>query len=60
MQGLEPENTCLFLIALGECATDSNLDSDAAVRRCLDGEKPGDGGIPTKKVGDFFFRSINY
>jgi TRAF3-interacting protein 1 len=40
--GLEPENTSQFLILLGEYAADKNCDSGAAVRRLLNGEKPGD------------------
>ena len=47
--GLEPANTCAFLIALGECARDSGVDSDAAVRRTRGGEMPGDG--PPARVG---------
>lgn len=48
--GLEPENTNMFLLALVECATDSSYDSNAAVRRCLAGEQPGDGPAAKMKV----------
>jgi TRAF3-interacting protein 1 len=39
--GLEPEYTCQFLILLAQLATNPNVDSDAAVRRCLAGESAG-------------------
>lgn len=49
VQGAEPENTCLFLIALAQCATNPNIDSAVAVRRALNGENPGQGPIPTRQ-----------
>lgn len=49
MAGLEPENTNLFLIALADCAVNSNIDSEVAVRRCLSGEVPGSGVIPLRR-----------
>ena len=48
--GLEPEHTNMFLLALVECATDDSYDSNAAVRRCLAGEQPGDGPPALMKV----------
>ncbi len=48
VQGLEPEATNKFFIALAECASDSNLDNNEAVRRCLSGEAPGRESIPLK------------
>ena len=47
--GLEPECTNQFLLALASVASDSNIDSQEAVRRCLGGEEPGS-GAPPKKV----------
>ena len=46
--GLEPEKTNAFLIALAECATDSNIDSEQAVSRTLAGETPGSGPAAIK------------
>jgi len=40
--GLEPENTCMFLIALAEFASNESFDSRAAVKQCLAGGQPGD------------------
>jgi hypothetical protein len=47
--GLEPECTNQFLVALASAASDSNIDNQEAVRRCLGGEEPGS-GAPPKKV----------
>jgi len=49
--GLEAGNTAIFLVALAESATDSNIDSDAAVRRARNGEVAGDGPAATKGGG---------
>jgi hypothetical protein len=49
--GLEAGNTAVFLVALAECARDSNIDSDAAVRRARNGEVAGDGPAATKGGG---------
>jgi hypothetical protein len=46
--GLEPENTNTFLFALATCASNDQLDNEAAVRQCLAGEVPGSGPIPLK------------
>jgi TRAF3-interacting protein 1 len=46
--GLEPECTNSFLLLLGQCATSSSIDFQAAVNRTLSGENPGSGRIPTK------------
>lgn len=48
VQGLEAELTNKFLIALAECASDSNLDNGVAVTRTLAGEAPGQGPIPRR------------
>ena len=48
VSGLEPEFTNSFLIALAECAADPKFDNAAAVRRCLNGENPGDNPPPIK------------
>lgn len=48
VSGHEPEFTNEFLLFLAECATNPNLDSSDAVRRCLNGENPGAGPIPTR------------
>lgn len=58
--GLEPENTNMFLIAFAECASNRNIDNDQAVRRCLDGEQPGQGPIPLRSVSDLYQIYLNY
>lgn len=50
VQGLEPELTNKFFISLAECAGNSNIDNNEAVRRCLAGEAPGSGPVPLKRV----------
>lgn len=40
--GLEPENTCYMLSLLGKYASNTSINSDDIVRRCLNGEQPGD------------------
>ncbi len=49
VQGLGPELTNKFFIALAEVAIDSSLDVPEAVRRVLAGDQPG-GSVPTKRV----------
>lgn len=58
VQGLEPEYTNQFLIALAECATDGNLDFDEAVKRCLSGDQPGQGPPPFKRVSLFLIVEV--
>ena len=58
--GLEPENTNLFLLALAEVATDSNIDYAAALARHQAGEVAGQGAIPTKRVRSIFYISCLY
>mmetsp|Transcript_6078 Transcript_6078/g.10124 ORF Transcript_6078/g.10124 Transcript_6078/m.10124 type:complete len:763 (+) Transcript_6078:105-2393(+) len=53
VSGLEPECTNSFLIALAECAADAGYDSAEAVRRCLDGEAPGQGPRPLRSGNAF-------
>lgn len=48
VQGLEPENTNAFLLALARCAKNGNIDSAAAVGRTLRGETPGQGPPPVR------------
>ena len=48
--GLEPENTNIFLQALGRVAADDGVDSEQAVSRTLNGERPGD-GPPARRGG---------
>ena len=48
--GLEPENTNLFLQALGRVAADDMVDSDQAVSRTLNDEQAGE-GPPARKDG---------
>ena len=48
MQGLESENTCNFLLALAQCASNPRVDSVSAVSRCLKGEQPGQGPAALK------------
>ena len=48
--GLEPENTNLFLQALGRVAADDMVDSDQAVSRTLNNERAGE-GPPARKDG---------
>ena len=48
--GLEPENTNLFLQALGRVAADDMVDSDQAVSRTLNNEQAGE-GPPARKDG---------
>ena len=50
VQGLEPEYTNQFLIALAECSTDQNLNFQEAVQRCLNGEQPGQNPPPYRNV----------
>lgn len=50
MYGLEPELTNQFLIDFAECANNSNLDSEAAVARCLAGEQPGERPPPLRNT----------
>lgn len=57
--GAEPENTNLFLIALAEVALDSTIDGSEAVKRCLNGEEPGRGPIPRRKVR-FLFKPLSH
>ena len=49
--GQEPECTNAFLSALAEAATNSSIDSDQAVSRCLSGEQPGSGPPCIRKGG---------
>ena len=56
--GLEPDCTMMFLIALTEVASDSNIDNASAVVRCLRGEKLGTGPIPTKQVLQYILFAI--
>lgn len=59
VQGLEPELTNQFLIALAECAADSTIDNTAAVQRALANEQPGASPPPRKSVSNSFrFYSI--
>lgn len=51
VQGLEPENTNIFLLELAKCAKNGSLDSQAAVNRTLSGGQPGDGPLPVKGGG---------
>lgn len=51
VQGLECENTNMFLLTLARCAGNPNIDSRAAVSRTLNGEKPGEGPRPLVKGG---------
>lgn len=51
VQGLEPELTNIFLIALADCAANSAFDNEEAVRRCLAGEEPGQRPPPLKQKG---------
>ena len=46
--GLEPECTNSFLLALANAASESNIDNQEAVRRCLEGEEPGTAAPPQK------------
>lgn len=46
--GLEPEFTNMFLIALAQCATNDSIDNEQAVKRCLNGEEPGQGRPPLR------------
>ena len=48
VSGLEPEFTNMFLIALAQCASDPRLDNAEAVRRCLNGQNPGDQPPPVR------------
>ncbi len=41
----------MFLLALAECATNSNIDNQEAVMRCLKNETPGSRPIPSKSNG---------
>lgn len=50
VSGLEPELTNLFLIDFADCANNGQLDSAAAVARCLAGEQPGDRPPPLRNV----------
>jgi len=50
VQGLEPEHTNTFLIALAECASDPTLDNAAAVTRTLAGEFPVQNPIPRRQA----------
>jgi TRAF3-interacting protein 1 len=49
--GLEPENTNIFLQALGRVASDDMVDSEQAVSRTLNGEAPGDGPPARRGAG---------
>eukprot|EP01039_Chlorochromonas_danica_P014220 gene14220-16572_t len=51
VQGLEPEFTNQFLIALAECASDASIDNTAAVQRALAGEQAGASPPPRKSGG---------
>ena len=48
--GLEPECTNSFLLALANAASESNIDNQEAVRRCLEGEEPGTAAPPQKVI----------
>jgi hypothetical protein len=56
--GAEPENTNQFLIALAEVAQDSSIDGSEAVKRCLNGEEPGRGPIPRRKVSSSYITPL--
>ena len=60
VSGLEPECTNLFLISLAECAADRSIDNDQAVRRCLNGEAPGQGARPLRAVTIIALMLISY
>ena len=51
IQGLEPEFTNQFLIALAECASDASIDNTTAVQRALAGEQAGASPPPRKSGG---------
>jgi TRAF3-interacting protein 1 len=51
VQGLEPEATNTFLIALARSAKNDGLDGRAAVARALAGEQPGEGPVPMRGGG---------
>jgi len=59
--GLEAVNTNLLLQALAGAASDPSVDSAAAVRRTLSGEKPGDGPAAKKLggIGRYFFTTFS-
>lgn len=48
VQGLNPEETNKFILALARCAQNKSLDSRAAVDRTLAGERPGNGPVPVR------------
>lgn len=49
--GQEPELTCEFLIAFADCAANSDVDSEAAVRKTLNGEQAVNGPPLLKNNG---------
>lgn len=51
VQGLEPELTNKFLIALADCASNAAIDNEEAVKRCLRGDAPGQSPPPLKRGG---------
>ena len=50
VEGLEPEFTNEFLIALAECAADGSIDNTLAVRLALANEQPGNSPPPRISV----------
>lgn len=50
VQGLDPEFTNQFLIALAQCAADATIDNTVAVQKALSNEAPGASPPPRKSV----------